>query len=191
MRHAASGSDARTAAPFFLGLSSAAAKQLALTLEPRSPAASPRRHRHRSPGQSLAAVLQGRRCGRAECYTRTAWLYLERLNDVEKAILFYERHVSEYSNDPRSAALLVKIGELHEKNTKNYGDAIGAYRRLAELFPADPLSPEYLLRAADLADTKLNDPVLAASLYEQLTKDYPRSDQGKTAAEILQKRNEN
>jgi TolA-binding protein len=128
---------------------------------------------------------------RMECYTRTAWLYLERLNDVEKAILFYERHVSEYSDDPRSAALLVTIGELHEKKTKKYSDAVGAYRRLAELFPADPLSPEYLLNAADLADTKLNDPVLATSLYEQLTKDYPQSNQGKKAAEKLQKRSEN
>ncbi len=128
---------------------------------------------------------------RMDCYTRLARLCIERLDDTPKAILFYERHVSEFPEDARSAEMLIKIGELHEKQTKNYADALGAYRRLAELFPANPASPEYLLRAADLADTKLNDPELATVLYTQLTRDYRESDEGKKAADKLRKRNKN
>jgi len=128
---------------------------------------------------------------RMDCYRRIARLYTERLDDPQKAVLFYERHVSEYPEDLRSAELLIKIGELHEKKMKNYADAVGAYRRLVELFPDNADGPEYLLRAADLADTRLNDAELAATLYRQLTRDYPESDQGKKAADILRKRNKN
>ena len=125
---------------------------------------------------------------RMEAYARIGKIYLDHLEDPEKAVAFYERVVSEFPQEIQAAEALIAIGGIHEKKTKDYAAAVEAYSRLAELFPGNPLAPRYLLAAAELAEEKLKDPDLALTLYEQLAKGYPETDPGKKAAKALEKK---
>jgi len=122
---------------------------------------------------------------RMECYERIGGLYLDRLNNPQKALEFYERLVSEYPGEIRAAEALIKIGRIHEEKTKNYSEAVAVYRRIAELFPDSPLAPRYLYRAGELAEKKIKDKALARSIYAQVAENYPRTDSGEKASKKL------
>ena len=122
---------------------------------------------------------------RMECYGRTGRIYLDRLDNVQKALESYERLVSEFPGETRAAEALVKIGEIHEQKTKNYTEAVSAYRRIAELSPDSPLAPRYLSRAAGLAEDKVKDEELARSVYRQLAEKYPQTEFGKKASKKI------
>ena len=122
---------------------------------------------------------------RMECYERIGRIYLDRLNNSDKALEFYERLVSEYPGEIRAAEVLIKIGGIHEEKTKNYAGAVAAYRRIAELFPDNPLAPRYLYRAGELAEDKIKDKALARSIYTQLAENYPRTDSGEKASKKI------
>ena len=119
---------------------------------------------------------------RMECYARSARLYLDRLNNPEKAVASYERLVEEYPQETRSLEALSSIGDIQEKRLKNYPAALGAYCKISELSPESPLAPRSLLQAAELAEGKAKDSALADSLYQQLAQRYPQTEYGKKAA---------
>ncbi|MFH1070888.1 MAG: tetratricopeptide repeat protein [Candidatus Glassbacteria bacterium] len=120
-----------------------------------------------------------------DAYGRIARLYLDNLADVDKALGFYERIVSEFPGEPRTAEVLERIGKVHESRTKNYAAAVEAYSRVAEMFPESPLAPSCLFRAGELAEDRLKDRGRATALFQKAASGYPESEAGKKAAKKL------
>ncbi|HLA40019.1 MAG TPA: tetratricopeptide repeat protein, partial [Candidatus Glassbacteria bacterium] len=83
---------------------------------------------------------------RMEAYGRIARLYLDRLNEVDKALGFYQKIIDEFPAEPRTAEVLARVGKVHEDRTKKWSAAVEAYGRIAEMFPESPLAPNYLYR---------------------------------------------
>jgi TolA-binding protein len=122
---------------------------------------------------------------RIEAWEKAAVVYLERMEDAQRAASLYERIVEEHPDQVRAAEALIALGRLHEDHTDEIPRAVEAYRKLAELFPESQLTPRYLYRAGELAEGRLKDAETAREIYTRLADGYPETDEGKSARKKL------
>ncbi len=79
------------------------------------------------------------------------------------------------------AELSVEMGDRFGRNY--YQEAVDAYRFLVHDYPASKYGQEAMFRMAELEKDQLGDPKLAAKIYDEFLKKYPRSPRKREAQE--------
>ncbi|MDE1177992.1 MAG: N-acetylmuramoyl-L-alanine amidase [Edaphobacter sp.] len=122
--------------------------------------------------------------------SRTKADYAKVLDDYR--MIYHSDPQSKYAPPAVNAVAELLTSQGHELNdTKSLKDAVGQYEFLRKQYPGSSLRVSALLAEGQLYENDLGDPASAKQCYQQLLKQYPKSEQTEEARaglESLQRR---
>ncbi|MHC4820964.1 MAG: MG2 domain-containing protein, partial [Planctomycetota bacterium] len=107
-----------------------------------------------------------------------------REKDWTGAAAAFRRYLDEYPADGDAAQGQMRLGDALEEGGKR-DDALEAWRLATRKYPEDPRAPQAWERVARVLAEKVGDLPASIREYEGLARRYPRSNQGRRAAETL------
>ncbi|MFA6030823.1 MAG: tetratricopeptide repeat protein [Elusimicrobiota bacterium] len=116
-----------------------------------------------------------------DAYVKMARILDENLKQPALAVDRLEKIVSLYPNTDAAFAAFREQSRIQRDRNKDFGKAVEALTKLADMFPGDR-AVAALKDAADLAGGSLKDYTLQAKLLERVAADFP---QDKSAAQCL------
>lgn len=123
-----------------------------------------------------------------DAYLAQAELYREKLDEPSSAVERYMTLIKIYPDSTqRCAEALRSAGDVYANKIRDYYTAVKTYQEYAQKYPFDKEVSDRLLKAATLAENRLNNPQLAINILETIQEKYPNSKEARTAERRLPK----
>lgn len=104
----------------------------------------------------------------------------EKLSDRQKAIQLYKELINKHPDSNLGEQTRLKLARLYYKE-KQYQDAIDQYLFLYRQAPMEEKSIDYILRAADIYENKLEDIDMTIETLRYITENFPNTDEADEA----------
>ncbi|MCF7740655.1 MAG: tetratricopeptide repeat protein [Candidatus Marinimicrobia bacterium] len=116
----------------------------------------------------------------ARAMVRSAAIVEEKIKDKEEAVSIYLDIAEKYKGSPTGKKARTKAANLYYE-IGQYKNSIDQFMQLYRSYPMEKESIEYLFKAADIYEKKLNDIDMAIETLTYITENFPASKQANEA----------